>query len=101
MRVELEGAAGIVSQERLKKARICVHVLVAAAREVEDDEVVRSHSWQTFHETRYGVRRLKRRNDAFRASENARGLQRGGIGDGAIFGAALLGEPGVLGANGG
>src|SRR5258708_3336466 len=44
---------------------------------------------------------IERGNDAFCAREEARGVESGLIGDGGVFGAALIGEPGVLGADGG
>src|SRR5262249_19810818 len=40
-------------------------------------------------------------DDAFSAGEETRGFEGGGIGDGSVFGAALIGEPGVFWANGG
>ena len=40
-------------------------------------------------------------DDAFGASEGAGGVERSGVGDGGIFGAALVGEPCVFGADGG
>src|SRR5712692_8906674 len=94
MRVELEGAADIVLQKRLKQARI--RVLVAAAREIEDDEVIGRHSRHAFDEAGDSVRGLERRNDAFRARKEPRGVERCGIGHRAVFSTALLGEPGVL-----
>ena len=47
------------------------------------------------------MRRLERGDNAFAAREGARGIERGGIGDGGVLGAALVGKPGVLGADGG
>ena len=45
--------------------------------------------------------RFERGDDAFGAGESAGGIERGGVRDGGIFGAALIGEPGVLGTDGG
>src|SRR5437016_14056780 len=44
---------------------------------------------------------LQRGNDAFGAGEKSGGIESSLIGDGGIFGAALIGEPGMLGADGG
>jgi len=48
-----------------------------------------------------GVGGFERGNNAFGAREEARGVESGLIGDGGIFGAALIGKPGMLGADGG
>ena len=45
------------------------------------------------------MRRFERRNDAFGARKQARRGKRIGIGDGRVFGAALVVQPGVLGAD--
>ena len=47
-----------------------------------------------------GVGGFERGDDSLGASEKARGFERGNVGDGSIFGAALVGEPGVFGADG-
>src|SRR6266851_5344990 len=44
---------------------------------------------------------FERGNDPFGAREEARGIESGLIRNGGIFGAALVGEPGVFGADGG
>src|SRR2546430_948531 len=44
---------------------------------------------------------FERGNDAFGAGEGARSVECGSVGYGGIFGAALVGEPGVLGTDGG
>jgi len=44
---------------------------------------------------------FQRGDNAFGAREEVCGIERGLIGDGGIFGAALVGEPGVLGPDGG
>ncbi len=44
---------------------------------------------------------FERGNDAFGAGEEARGVESGFVGDGGVFGATLIGEPSVLGTNGG
>ena len=46
-----------------------------------------------------GVRRFERRNDAFRARKQARGIERFGVGYGGVLGAFLVVQPGVLGAD--
>src|SRR5216683_5587800 len=102
MRVELEATRVImVWKERLEQARVSVHVLVAAAGEIEDDEVIFPQLGQPFDQAGDGVGGFERGNDAFGAREQARGIESGLIGDGEIFGAALVGEPGMFGADGG
>jgi len=54
-----------------------------------------------FDEASDGVGGFERGDDAFGAGEGARGVEGGGVRDGGIFSAALIGEPGVLGADGG
>src|SRR5713226_3689067 len=101
MRVELEATRVImVWKERLEQAGVSVHVLVAAAGEVEDDEVVLLELRKALDQAGDGVSGLERGNDAFGAGEQARGIQGSLIGDGEVFRAALICEPGVLGANG-
>src|SRR6266851_1961251 len=102
MRVELEATRVImVWKERLEQAGVSVHVLVAAAREIEDDEVVFLELRETLHQAGDGVGGFECGDDAFGARKKARGIQSRLIGDGGIFGAALIGEPGVLGSDGG
>src|SRR5260370_29428424 len=100
IRVKLGEAAAIGCGKRLEQTGISVHVLIAAAGEVEDDEVVLAHAREALDQTSDGVRRFERGNNAFGESEQTRGVERSGVGDGGVFGAALVGEPGVLGANG-
>jgi len=47
------------------------------------------------------VRGFEGGNDALGAREETRGIESGLIRNGGVLGAALLGEPGVLGADGG
>src|SRR6266851_9999254 len=102
MRVELEATRVImVWKERLEQARVSVHVLVAAAGEIEDDEVVLLELRQTLDKTGDGVGRFERGDDAFGARKKARGFESRLIGDGGIFGTPLIGQPGVFGADGG
>ena len=77
------------------------HVFVAAAGEIEDDEVVFGEAWGAFDEAGDGMGGFERRDDAFGTSEGLRGVESSGVAHGGIFGAALIGEPGVLGADGG
>src|SRR5260221_2624330 len=44
---------------------------------------------------------FERGDDAFGAGESPRSVERGGVSYGGIFCAALIGEPGVLGTDGG
>src|SRR5271168_3336761 len=100
IRVELEVAKGIVFQQRLEQAGIRVHVFVATARKVEDDQVVGGHFGNAFDQTCNGVRGFERRDDAFDARKKARCIERGRIRNRGILGAAFIGEPRVLRANG-
>ena len=86
---------------RLKQALIGVHVLIAAAGEIHDDEVAGFELWQALDEAGDGVRGFERGDDAFGAREELCGVECGLIGDGGVFGAMLIGEPGVFGADGG
>src|SRR4029077_1725120 len=72
-----------------------------AAGEVEDDEVILLQLRETLDKTGDSVSGFERRNNAFRAREQARGIESGLIGDGGIFGEVLVGEPGMLGPDGG
>ena len=47
----------------------------------------------------YGVGGFERGNNSFRAGEHGRGFERFRVGGGDIFGAALIVQPGVLGAD--
>src|SRR2546429_6869711 len=86
---------------KLEVAGVGGHVFVATAREIEDDEVVFREALGAFDEAGDGVGGFERGDDAFGAGKGACGVECGGVGDGEIFGAALIGEPGVLGADGG
>src|SRR6266481_6131557 len=101
IRVKLGEAAAIACGKRLEQTGISVHVLVAAAGEVEDDEVVVAHAREAFDEPGDGVRRFESGNNAFGASEQTGISKRSGVKDGGIFSAALVGKPGMLGADGG
>src|SRR5579863_3359509 len=72
IRVELEVARGIVFQQRLEQAGIGVHVFVAAAREVEDDQVVSGHFGCALDKPRDRMGRFKSRDDALDAREKTR-----------------------------
>src|SRR5258708_2455074 len=84
-----------------KEAGVSVHVLVTSAGEIEDDEVIFLELWQTLDETGDGVGGFERGNDPFNARDQARGIQGSLVGNGGIFSAALIGEPGVFGADSG
>src|ERR1700741_4229609 len=99
MRVEFWGAL-VIGNCRLKKPLISVHVLVAAAREVKNDEVAGLEPRQAFDEAGDGVGGFERRNDAFGKRQQLRRIERGLIIHSGIFGAMLVGKPGVLRTNG-
>src|SRR6516162_3039789 len=100
IRVELARALVMVFAG-LKRAFIRVHVLIAAAGEIEDNEVGWLELRQAFDEAGDGVGGFKRGNDAFGARKELGGIESGLIGNGGVFGAALIGEPGVFGPGGG
>ena len=53
-----------------------------------------------FHQAGKRVSGFERGDNSFGAREQSRGFQRGFIGHSGVFGAMLVGEPGVLGADG-
>jgi hypothetical protein len=99
MRVEL-GAEAIIGLARLKQAFIGVHVLIAAAGEIDDDEIGRLELGEALDEAGQRVRGLEGRDDAFGAREEFCGFECSRIGNSGIFGAMLIGEPGVFRTNG-
>src|SRR5258708_23869372 len=90
----------VIGVGRLKQPLIGVHVLVAAAREIEDDQVAGLELRQTFDEARDGMGGFERRNDAFGKREKLGRFERRLIVHGGIFGAMLIRKPSVLRANG-
>ncbi len=68
-----------------------VHVLVAAAGEIDDYEIAGFELREALDQASYGVRGFECGDDAFGAREKAGGFQGGGIGDGGVFGAVLIG----------
>jgi hypothetical protein len=82
-------------------AGVSGHVFVTAAREIDDDEIVLVEARDAFDEAGDGVGGFKRRDDTFGASKRARGIKRGGVRNGGIFGAALISKPSMLRADGG
>src|SRR5690242_13655266 len=68
-----------------------VHVLVAAAGEIEDDEVVSGHTRRALDKAGDGVGRFESRNNALDTRKEFCRFERGGIGNRGIFGAALVG----------
>ncbi len=56
---------------------------------------------EALDEARQGVGRFQRGDDAFGAREKTSGFEGGGIGNGSVSGATLIGKPGVFGADGG
>src|SRR5260370_25949659 len=103
MRVELDGPTGIGFRESLKIRAGGSKCPCPCRRglKIQDYEVIFLQLRETLDKAGDGVGGFERRNDAFSSREEARCIQGSLIGDGEIFGAALVGEPGVLGADGG
>src|SRR5260370_18243043 len=103
MRVELDGPTGIGFRESLKIRAGGSKCPCPCRRglKIQDYEVNFLQLRETLDKAGDGVGGFERRNDAFSSREQARCIQGGLIGDGEIFGAALVGEPVVLGADGG
>src|SRR5439155_15628094 len=80
---------------------VSVHVLVAAAGEIENHEVVLLELREPFDKAGDGMCGFERGNNALGAREQAGGIESGLIGNRGVFGAALIGKPGVLGTDGG
>ena len=83
----------------LEEAGVSVHILVATAREIEDDKVVFGQFRQALHETGNGMRRFQRGNNPLRARKQPRGIQGGLIGNGRVLRAALVRQPCMLGTD--
>src|SRR5947209_4320941 len=98
MRVGLAATAFII-WTRLKETFVGVHVLIAAAGKIEDDQVVFGKLRQALDEAGDGVRGFERRDDALSQGEQFCGFERGGIGDRYVVSAVLIGEPSVLGTD--
>src|SRR6185437_6726491 len=78
-----------------------VHVLVAAAGEVHEEDPVARHRGRDLHRIRDRVARFQRRDDALQAAERMEGLERLVVGDRHVLRASGVLEPGVLGAHAG
>jgi len=77
------------------------HVLVAAAGEVDDDQLLPGHFGGALDDGGEGVGGFQGGNDALQAGEADEGVEGLGIGGEAVFDAALIAQPGVLRADGG
>ena len=58
-----------IFRTRLEQTLVGVHVLIAAAGEIEDDEVGFAHFGDALDEAGYGMGGFERGNDAFGAAE--------------------------------
>ena len=76
---------------RAKETGIGVHVFVAAAGEIEDDEIIAGQARRALDKVGKGVGGFERGDDAFDARQGARGGDRGVIAHGRVFGAMLVG----------
>src|SRR5438093_2194521 len=76
-----------------------VHVLVAAPREVHQQDAVARHAGRELHRIGEGVARFERRDDAFEPAERMERRERFGIGNRDILRAARILEPCVLGSH--
>src|SRR5437870_4035268 len=81
------------SFERLCDAR---HVLVAATREVDDDDRSRRELWQQLQRVRNRMRRLERGNYAFELRERLEAFERFRVRDVGVLRATDLAQPRVL-----
>ncbi len=76
-------------------------VLVPAAGEVDDDDVVGWEGGRAFDGFGDGVGGFEGWDDAFEAGESDEGVEGFGVGGVGVVDAALVAEPGVFGADGG
>jgi hypothetical protein len=74
-----------------------VHVLVAAAGEVDEQDRVLLHRGRHLHRLRDRVRRLERRDDAFGAAQLVERRERLVVGHRDVLGALAVLQPRVLG----
>ena len=74
-----------------------MHILVATARKIDQQDFVLRQGRGELGRIGQGVGRLERRDDAFETAEIVEGLQGFGVGDPDVFGAGAVLEPGVLG----
>src|SRR5258708_33102291 len=89
----------VIDVGRLKQPLIRVHVLVAAAGEVDDDQVAGLELRQPFDEARDGVCGFERGDNTFGEREKLRRIERRMIVNRGIFGAMLIREPRMLRAD--
>src|SRR5258708_12959516 len=90
----------VIGVGRLKQPLIGVHVLVAAAGKVEDDQVAGLELRQALNEARDGMRGFERGNKALGARKQLGRIERRLIVNRGVFGATLIGQPGMLRSDG-
>src|SRR5271166_3026062 len=72
------------------------NVFIAAAGNVDDNDVRLCHAWRALHDLCDGVSGFQRGNDSFQASQRAASVERLLVAGRDIFGAPLIVQPGVL-----
>src|SRR6267378_7609490 len=98
IRVEFWDAL-VIDVGRLKQPLIRVHVLVAAAGDVDDDQVAGLELRQPFDEARDGVGGFERGDNTFGERKKLCRIERRMIVNRGIFGAVLIREPRMLRAD--
>ena len=78
-----------------------MHVLVAAAGQIDEQDLVFFHAQRDFRGIGQRMARFKRGDDAFQAAQVVERLKRLVVGHRDVFGAAAVLEPGVLRADAG
>src|SRR5260370_3700194 len=90
----------VVGVGRLKQPLIGVHVLVAAAGKVEEEQGAGRELRQAQNEARDGMRGFERGNKALGARKQLGRIERRLIVNRGVFGATLIGQPGMLRSDG-
>src|SRR6266403_2257446 len=80
-------------------AGVSVHILVATARDIDDDQVFARELRRALDEAGNGMCGFERGNDAFGTRQKLCCIKSCSIGDGGIFCPALISQPGVLGTD--
>src|SRR5450759_5054374 len=73
-----------------------VHVLVAAAGQIHQQDLVFRHARRDFRRLRQRVAGFQRRDDALVVAQVVKGLERFIVGNGGVLGAARVLQPGML-----
>jgi hypothetical protein len=76
-----------------------VHILVTTTGKVDQQDLVFGQGRCQLAGVGQGMARFERRDDAFETAQVVKGLQRLGVVDADVLGAAAILEPGVLRAN--